>query len=92
LPISELDRLEAIWKRLPPRSDLTSEPLALGYRGCFVRAGERRWKIFGDRVTLESERVAESRRDGMREIERIVLDSAPPKIAALLASAAIFRK
>src|SRR5690242_4172483 len=85
LPASELDRLETIWKRLPARSDLASEPPALGYRGCFVRTGERHWKIFGDRVTLESDRGAESRRDVMRELERMVLDSAPPKIAALLA-------
>jgi hypothetical protein len=92
LSTSKLDQLERIWERLPAWSVVASEPPALGYRGCFVQTGERRWKIFGDRVTLDDGRGEESRCDVAREIERMVLDSAPQKIAALLASAAIFPK
>ena len=75
-----LDELREVWNTLDaieaPLS-IAAPPTILGYRGCFVLAGEERWLASGEVVTLQRPHGSESRRDKRREFERLILSSAP---------------
>jgi len=80
-----VERLERLWKSLPPCQEIPPTAPPLGYRGSSLHdpAG-RRWFAFGGVVTRGGPDDVESRRDEGRVFEKAILDSAPEGLIGLL--------
>lgn len=73
---ANVERLIALWSSLA--IDVASAPIsALGYRGCALSDGTRRWRAFDGAATLSDGAQVETRRDAERAFERAILATAP---------------
>ena len=76
-----LKKLKKIWNGLSEWAGELPSAQLLGYRGCFIRCkSDLEWFAYGGVVTLKTVEGRESRMDKNRNIERLLLDSAPEGI------------
>jgi len=74
-------KLEGIWNGLPEWGGELPPPPPLGYRGCFIICKPyKEWFAYGGIVTMKTTTRHEFRRDKDRNIEKLLLDSAPEGI------------
>ena len=74
---SKAQELLTIWDRLEPSPTTSSSSPRLGYRGCYIEKGDRRYIAYGGIAELQHLGAAETRRDIGRQLERAILQSAP---------------
>ena len=77
---ADLDALERVWAALERMPVVNAQASVLGYRGCFVQMGDKRWFVSGDVVTLQRPQGSESRRDARGDFERMILATAPADV------------
>ena len=75
----KVQELEKVWDSFENAEAARSSPPALGYRGCFVRDGDknREWYAYRVDVSLQSNGNTELRIDNNCRFETLVLSSAP---------------
>ena len=73
---ADAEYLVALWSALLPALANAPEP-GLGYRGCVLRGGGRRWHAFDGVAILTSAASVEMRADANRVFELAILASAP---------------
>lgn len=72
----DAERIEALWFTLQPAYAHAPAP-GLGYRGCVLRDGARRWLAFDGIAILTSAAIVEARADASRVFELSILATAP---------------
>ena len=77
---ADLDALECVWDTLDVVSVANAQAPVLGYRGCFVQDGDKRWFVSGHVVTLQRPQGSESRHDARGDFERMILATAPADV------------
>jgi hypothetical protein len=77
-PVTDADaeRLVALWSALQTMRAQTSGA-GLGYRGCTISRGSRRWHAFEGIAIMTSGTATEIRADTSRAFERAILATAP---------------
>lgn len=79
VPAEVAERLVALWEQLDPTGRPSRRPPPLGYRGCYLRRGDRaEWRAWGGSVVGGPGPAEEVRRDPGRRFELMVLETAPP--------------
>lgn len=73
---ADAERLIAVWSALQTMRPQTSGA-GLGYRGCTISEGARRWHAFEGIAIMTSGAAAEIRADTSRVFERAILATAP---------------
>ena len=73
---ADAERLAALWSALPAAAPRNVEP-RLGYSGCTIFDGARRWHAFEGTAILTSGSNTEARADTNRAFERAILATAP---------------
>jgi hypothetical protein len=73
----DAERLVALWSALLPARAAAAPESGLGYRGCVLRDGVRRWQAFDGVAILASAASVETRADANRVFELAILVTAP---------------
>jgi hypothetical protein len=73
---ADAEHLVALWSALLPALANAPEP-GLGYRGCVLRDGVRRWQAFDGVAILTSPASVETRADANRVFELAIFATAP---------------
>ena len=69
--------LERVWDRLPPASTPPRRTPDLRYGGLLVSHGGTEFLLYAEHVERRDEQTSEQRHDPSREIEALILGSAP---------------
>jgi hypothetical protein len=78
LPDSIVDKFISLWKSAPHTTVRASSYSKLGYCGCIVCDGcSNEWRIYNGLVSHISSGTDEARSDKNREMEEVILQSAP---------------
>ncbi len=78
---STLKELRDIWNSLTPYYGEPLSPTSLGYRGCIVSCNNgTEWFVFQNMISFTINGKTEIRTDKNKEIEDLILDSAPQDI------------
>jgi hypothetical protein len=68
----------SLWSTLPPTLDAIAAESRLGYRGCIVRDGtDAEWHAYHGLVVHASASRRLARQDVDRNLERVIVSSAP---------------
>jgi hypothetical protein len=78
VPSGAAGELLRVWSGLPASTRQPASPPPLGYRGIQLQAPDgRTWESFGGQVTLHDGPLTDTRDDGDRRFERLLLATAP---------------
>ena len=75
-------RIIEIWDKLPSRSESAPELPILGYQGLNIRNKQmsEEWHVYHEYVSRSVGHMREQRNDSDRDIERLLLTSAPENL------------